>query len=89
MPFKNINHLQTFSRKTKDLAKGDVGSGGRHEEFTSETARSMLSRAVASRRDSCLLEQTTNDFSIRIMPTWGGDRLCSFASKLALSQYCE
>ena len=41
----------------------------------------MLPRAVASRRDCCLLEQTTNDFSIRMMPTWSGDRLRGFAKQ--------
>jgi putative component of toxin-antitoxin plasmid stabilization module len=41
----------------------------------------MLSRAVASRRDCCLLEQTTNDFSIRMTPTWSGDRLRGFAKQ--------
>jgi len=45
MPFRNINHLQTVWRKTKDLERGHVDAGGRHWEATSEMARIMLSRA--------------------------------------------
>ncbi len=40
-----------------------------------------FARAVASRRDCCLIEQTTRDFSIRMMPTWSGDR--AFAASRA------
>src|ERR1700683_5432886 len=64
---RNINGLQTAWRKTKDVATGGLDASGRQADSgLQETARCMLSRAVASRRVSCLLEQTRNDFCISL-----------------------
>jgi hypothetical protein len=57
-----------------------VDSGGRHGPIGNGTTQAFT-RAGASRRICRLLEQTTNDFSIRMMPTWSGDRLRGFAKQ--------
>ncbi len=100
MPFKKYQSLADSLAQNKRLSKRRRGLRGTPQDavFTFWTLRGpqigngtthAFTRAVASRRDCCLLEPTTNDFSIRMMPTWSGDRLRGFAGKLALSQYCE
>jgi hypothetical protein len=86
---RNINHLQTVWRKTKDLAKGWLDASGRHWAFSSETARSILSRARLPRRDCSLFEQTTSDSSIRMMPSGAVTAFAASKRQLAFSQYCE
>lgn len=58
-----------------------------------ELNRRVPSRAVGSHRVRCLLEQTTNDFSIFLYKddaqVWSGDRLRGFARQTAFPQYCE
>ncbi len=46
----------------------------------------VFTRAVAGCLDCCLLEETTIDFPIRIMPKLGAGVL---DAKFAFSQYCE
>src|ERR1035437_1745186 len=85
---RNISHLQTVWRKTKDLARGDVDSGGRHRRLSglldfapgchSERAQRVPPRAVASRCDCCLLEETTFWFPYKEATQWS----CRFAGWL-------
>jgi hypothetical protein len=85
MPFKKYQSFADGLAQKKDLARGDVDSGGRQSTPRNGTTHAF-SRAVAGLRDCRLLETTTKRFPISSMPMLGAGAL---DAKFVFSQYCE